>query len=180
MTASVLALPAPPAGEWDVWLIEGDRGAGKTACGTRWLLDQVLAGPEGAVWAVCAPTRLRARSTLEALTACAGDGDITGSGLARLEVTVRDRALIKGFSSESPDSIRGYDLSGAFFDDADGMRHYSFWNDGLRLALRAGSRLVVTAAKDARWGLSAELRREAGDAGRVRLTILIASPHRCR
>jgi phage terminase large subunit-like protein len=172
LTAPALTLPAAPDGEWDAWLIEGDRGSGKSTCGVRWLLDRALAGPEGSVWAVCAPTRMRARDSLERLIASAAPGDVTKSSPQRLEVIIRDRTLICGFSSESPDSIRGYRLSGAFFDDADGMRYYSFWDKGLRLALRGGSRLAVAAAKDARWGLPAELRQEASDAGRVRLTVL--------
>jgi phage terminase large subunit-like protein len=160
----------PPAGDWDIWLIEGDRRTGKTFAGARWLLTQALAGPEGSLWAICGPAYLQARFSLEALIAQAAPGDVESYARARLDVTLRNKARIKGFSSESPYSMRGYNLAGAWFDDAGHMRHYSFYSDGLLPSLRTGKkpRLVITAEEN-RFGLIRELeeKAEAGDEGVV-------------
>ena len=174
LNAPVLTLPAVPAGEWDVWLIEGDRSTGKTTCGARWLMTEALAAPEGSMWAVCAPTWFTARYVLEAALAQGTAEDVEHYSTARLEATLRTKTRIKGFSAERADSIRGYNLSGALFDEAGAARYWSFWGDGLRAALRAGSRLVVTAdINGARGKLLRDLEKEAlkGD-GRVRLTVL--------
>lgn len=170
---ALLSLPAPPPGEWGTWLIEGDRATGKTTCGARWLLWQALAAPEGSLWAVCAPTWDRARYSLEALTGMAGWA-VEAYARTRLDVTLRNKARIRGFSSESPDRIRGYNFSGAWFDDIDAIRHHSFYRDGLLPSLRARNpRLVVTAGLEYKTPLVRDLEQEAEDgSGRVVLTVL--------
>jgi phage terminase large subunit-like protein len=110
LTSSAPVLPAPPSGDW---VLKGGRSTGKTTCGARWLLAEALAAPEGSLWAVCAPTWEMARCSLEALIALAAPGDIESYASTRLDVTLRNKARIKGFSSESPDSIRGYNFAGA-------------------------------------------------------------------
>ncbi len=159
-----------PAGDWHTWLLEGDRATGKTFAGARWLMSRALAAPEGSLWAVCAPTWMHARFSLEALIAQAAPGDIESYAKATLDVTLRNKARIRGFSSESPGSMRGHNLAGAWFDDAGGMRHYSFYSDGLLPSLRTGKkpRLVITAEEN-RFGLIRELeeKAEAGDEGVV-------------
>ena len=169
-TLTLLPGQEPPVGDWDIWLIKGDRRTGKTFAGARWLLAQALAAPEGSLWAVCGPAYLQARFSLEALIARAAPGDIESYAKATLDVTLRNKALIKGFSSESSASMRGYSLAGAWFDDAGYMRYYSFYRDGLLPSLRAGKkpRLVITAGRN-RFGLIRDLEEqaEAGDEGVV-------------
>ena len=175
MTApALLACPEPP-GDWHTWLVESDhRSTGKTTCGARWLLAQALAGPEKGLWAVCAPTWDMARNSLEALIALTAPGDVESYARDRLDLALRNKARIRGFSAESPDILRGHNLAGAWFDDADGMRYYSFYRDGLCLALRAGQkpRLVITAERN-RVGLIRDLEKKAaaGDEGVV-VTVL--------
>ncbi len=170
----MLTLPETPTGDWNVWLIEGDRATGKTTCGARWLMEQALAAPEGSLWGICAPTWDMTRYSLEAVLDRAAPGDVETGSTTRLDFTLRNKARIKGFSAERPDSIRGYHLSGAWFDEAGLMRYESFWRDGLMLALRARTaRLVVTAGLETRTALVRDLEDAAADAdGRVRLTIL--------
>lgn len=52
----------PPKDEWEVWVLWGGRGAGKTAAGARWLDEQARALP-GSRWFVGAPTLGDARAT---------------------------------------------------------------------------------------------------------------------
>lgn len=83
-------------------------------------------------------------------------------------MVLRNDARIKGFSAESPDRIRGHRLAGAWFDDAELLRDYSFYSCGLLPALRAGScRLLVTATVPERPRLIAEIeaRAMAGESG---------------
>ena len=174
MTApALLACPEPP-GDWHTWLVEGDRSTGKTTRGARWLLAQALAGPEKSLWAVCAPTWDMARNSLEALIALTAPGDVESYARDRLDLALRNKARIRGFSAESPDILRGHNLAGAWLDDAEGMRYYSFYSDGLCLALRAGQkpRLVITAERN-RVGLIRDLEKKAavGDEGVV-VTVL--------
>ena len=125
-TSALLACPEPP-GDWHTWLVESDyRGTGRTTRGAQWLLAQALAGPEKSLWAVCAPTWDMARNSLEALIAQAAPGDVESYARDRLDVTLRSKARIRGFSAEKPDSVRGHNLAGAWFDDAEGMRYHSF------------------------------------------------------
>jgi phage terminase large subunit-like protein len=116
---------------------------------------------------------MMARTSLEALIAQAAPGDIKSYVKASLDVVLRNDAKIRGFSTESPDSIRGCNFSGAWFDDADAMRYYSFYNAGLLPALRAGKnpRLLITAARDSGSRLIQELEQEAAAGeGRVYVT----------
>ena len=171
---ALLACPEPP-GDWHTWLVESDhRSTGKTTCGARWLLAQALAGPEKGLWAVCAPTWDMARNSLEALIALTAPGDVESYARDRLDLALRNKARIRGFSAESPDILRGHNLAGAWLDDAEGMRYYSFYSDGLCLALRAGQkpRLVITAERN-RVGLIRDLEKKAavGDEGVV-VTVL--------
>jgi phage terminase large subunit-like protein len=169
---AVLSLPETPGGDWDVWLIEGDRATGKTTCAAQWLAGQVLAAPPGSLWGACAPTWDMARRSLEAVLDRIGPEGIESRSTRHMDALLRSKARIKGFWSESPGSIRGYNLAGAWLDDAHLMRHYSFWSDGLRHALRAGSRLVVTARLECSFGLVRDLEDAAEADGRVRLTVL--------
>jgi phage terminase large subunit-like protein len=158
LSLALLTCPEPP-GDWHTWLVRGDRGTGKTTRGARWLLDQALAGPDKSMWAVCAPTWDMARYSLRALVALAAPGDIESCYVtARLDVTLRNKARVRGFWSDAPDGIRGCNLAGAWFDDAHLIRYYSFCRDGLFPALRTGKhpRLLVTATPPCT-GLTGEL-----------------------
>jgi phage terminase large subunit-like protein len=173
MTApALLACPEPP-GDWHTWLVEGDRSTGKTTRGARWLLAQALAGPEKSLWAVCAPTWDMARNSLEALIAQTDPGDVESYVKDRLDLTLRNKARIRGFCSESA-VIRGYNLAGAWFDDAHLIRHYSFYRDGLQPALRIGKRprLLLTATPPCT-GLTGEIEDAAADGDQgIALTVL--------
>jgi phage terminase large subunit-like protein len=168
---ALLACPEP-SGDWHTWLVVGDRPTGKTTRGAQWLLAQALAGPEKSLWAVCAPTWLMTRNSMEALIALAAPGDIESR--AGADITLRNKARIRGFWSDAAASIRGYNLAGAWFDDAHLIRHYSFYRDGLQPALRTGKRprLLITATPPCT-GLTAELEDAAagGEEGVV-VTVL--------
>ncbi|WP_224007574.1 terminase family protein [Aureimonas sp. SA4125] len=146
----LVARPAqlPPPGDWRQWLILGGRGSGKTRAGAEWVRAMV----EGVLPAA---TRVHARIALVAETlADAREVMIEGeSGLranvagprpvyeaTRRRLVFANGATAQIFSSEDPESLRGYQFDAAWGDELAKWKHAEACFDNLQLGLRLGAR----------------------------------------
>jgi phage terminase large subunit-like protein len=136
----------PPAGDWSVWLIISGRGWGKTRTGAEWLAWQAVANP-GTRWAIVAPTFGDARDT-------GVEGD---SGLLKIlqrygqvkkwnrslgELALNNGSLVKLFSADEPDRLRGPQFHGAWCDELAAWKYMDSW-DQLQFGLRLGEKPQV-------------------------------------
>ena len=137
-----------PSGDWQVWLLLGGRGAGKTRTGAEDMAWYALNNP-GVRCAVIAPTSADARDT------CI-EGD---SGLLRVippecvqswnrslgELILFNGSRFKLFSAEEPDRLCGPQHHRAWCDEVAAWRYEETW-DQMLFGLRLGNdpRVVVT------------------------------------
>jgi phage terminase large subunit-like protein len=134
--------------DWDVWIFMAGRGTGKTLAGAQWTIS--MARKEPKVWVgVCAPTFADIKNVCfegtSGILNVATPGEITDYNKNGLRLTLRNGSIIQGYSAEKPDSIRGANLYGAWFDELAMIRYMKFYDYGLEPALRVGSgRLMVT------------------------------------
>ncbi|GGD12370.1 DNA-packaging protein [Aureimonas glaciei] len=138
----------PPPGDWRQWLILGGRGSGKTRAGAEWVRAMV----EGVFPAA---TRVHGRIALVAETlADAREVMVEGeSGLranvagprpvyeaTRRRLVFGNGAVAQIFSSEDPESLRGYQFDAAWGDELAKWKHADACFDNLQLGLRLGER----------------------------------------
>lgn len=145
------ASPHGPDGtcpDWDVWIFMAGRGCGKTLAGSHWTLGMARSMPR--VWmGVCAPTFADIKNVCfegtSGILNVAEHGEITDYNKNGLKLTLSNGSVIQGYSAEKPDSVRGANLYGAWFDELAMIRYMKFYDYGLEPALRVGSgRLMVT------------------------------------
>jgi phage terminase large subunit-like protein len=137
--------------DWSIWLLLTGRGWGKTKTGSNWVIEMALSVP-GIYIGVCAPTDKAVRSIcLEGESGVEAEArrngvEITDYNKNRLEITFANDSKIRGFSAEKPDSIRGENLSYAWFDELAMIRYFQFYHEGLQPALRKGDnpRMLIT------------------------------------
>jgi len=144
----------PPPGDWRQWLILGGRGSGKTRAGAEWI--RALALGE-------APFAAQVHGRIALVAETLGDARevmVEGeSGLRSLdyrtppvfEATRRRLVFANGavaqiFSSEDPESLRGYQFDAAWGDELAKWTYAGETFDNLQLALRLGRlpRMVLT------------------------------------
>lgn len=124
------------------------RGTGKTLAGANWTLSMARQKPR--VWVgVCAPTFADIKNVCYEGTSgiinVAQPGEIVDYNKNGLKITLNNGSIIQGYSAEKPDSIRGANLYGAWFDELAMIRYMKFYDYGLEPALRIGEgRLMVT------------------------------------
>jgi phage terminase large subunit-like protein/ribosomal protein L40E len=126
--------------DWTKWIYMGGRGVGKTRTGAEWSLSMALSQPEIIV-AVCAPTFSGVRDVcFEDITSgiihVARKGEITDYNRNNLCITLRNGSKIQGITAQNPDSVRGYNLSYAWYDEAAMSQYDRFYDYGLLPALR--------------------------------------------
>ncbi len=139
----------PPDGDWNTWLYLAGRGAGKTRTAAEWLAWEAIKTP-ATRWAIVAPTYSDARDTC-----VEGDSGILGV-LRRYdailnwnrslgEIVLTNGSIIKLFSADKPDRLRGPQHHGAWCDELAAFRYSDTW-DQLQLGLRLGDkpRVIVT------------------------------------
>lgn len=151
----------PPEGDWFCWLILAGRGFGKTRAGAEWLARQALT-QGGHNFAVIARSSHDCRATciegpsglLQALGLprdCAEYNRTTG------EIWLPNGAVIRSYAAESPDRLRGPNLSGAWADEIATWRYEQAWTEGLIPALRIGDPHVVATTTPRRTRLVRDL-----------------------
>ncbi len=133
----------PPEGDWQIWLLLGGRGSGKTRAGAEWVHRRVAAAG--------ARTDLRIALVAETF-ADAREVMVDGvSGLLRTggwfrpdyEATRRrlvwpNGAVAQIFSSEDPDALRGPQFHLAWCDELGKWKHPQETFDMLQFGLRLG------------------------------------------
>ena len=130
-----------PNDDWSVWLYLAGRGAGKTRTAAEWVAWQAIKNPNTR-WAVVAATFGDVRDT------CA-EGE---SGLVSIlrrydvlkhynrsmgEMRLTNGSLIKMFSADEPDRLRGPQFHGAWCDELAAWRYPETY-DQLQFTLRLG------------------------------------------
>lgn len=130
------------------WILMTGRGFGKTYAGSNWVLEKGLAHPEAWI-ACCAPTFSDVKNTCfegpSGILEQAEDGEIVSYNKNDMRITLRNGAVIQGYSADRAESIRGANLSYCWFDEIGIIRYPEFYDAGLLPALRVGERqLLVT------------------------------------
>ena len=133
---------------YKTWILMTGRGFGKTRAGANWVLEKGLANP-GAWIACCAPTFSDVKNTCfegpSGILEQAEDGEVVSYNKNDMRITLRNGAVIQGYSADRAESIRGANLSYCWFDEIGIIRYPEFYTYGLLPALRVGERqLLVT------------------------------------
>jgi len=129
-----------PEGDWNIWLLLGGRGSGKTRAGAEWVQAQVMAGARRV--ALVGPTYADVREVM-----IDGESGLMSLGLAserptylasRRRLEWPNGAVAQVFSSEDPDGLRGPQFDCAWADE------FCAWNypDATLANLRMGLRLA--------------------------------------
>jgi len=130
-----------PAGEWRYWLILAGRGWGKTKTGAENVIDYSIEHP-GCRIHVVAPTFGDVSGTCfqgeSGLLASLPDSCAAGYNKSLAELTMPNGALIKGFSADQPNRLRGPQCHFAWCDEPAAFRYPESWTM-LMLGLRLGS-----------------------------------------
>ena len=124
-----------------IWLYMGGRGTGKTRSGSEWLAHNAARSPR-TEWAVMAPTFKDLREVCvegesglrEALHNAGVEHTYNRSNL---EITLGNGTLIRAYSAETPERVRGPNLSGAWLDEiAQSTSRYPEAYKNLSMAIR--------------------------------------------
>ncbi|KAB0680054.1 DNA-packaging protein [Aureimonas leprariae] len=138
----------PPLGDWRHWLIVGGRGSGKTRAGAEWVLGLVAgkapfaARPHERI-ALVAETLADAREVMidgESGIRTVAVGERPVYEATRRRLVFANGATAQVFSSEDPESLRGYQFDAAWGDELAKWVRAGETFDNLQFALRLGSR----------------------------------------
>lgn len=119
-----------------VWLVMAGRGWGKTRSGAEWIASQARKYPKSE-WAVLAPTFKDLKEVcIEALMEVFED-DKVKYNRSNLEIVLPNGSKIRSYSAETPERVRGPNLSGAWLDEiAQNKNNYPQAYKQLSLAIR--------------------------------------------
>ena len=137
-----------PDGDWPVWLVLAGRGFGKTRIGAEDCAWYAANNP-GHQIAVVAPTFNDVRGTcfegVSGLLAVLPREIIADYNKSRQELRLANDALIRGFSADTPDRLRGPQFHRAWCDELAAWQYPDAW-DQLMFGLRLGDdpRVIVT------------------------------------
>jgi len=135
-----------PEGEWDIWLILGGRGAGKTRAGAEWIRAQVKAGARDI--ALVGPNFTEAREVM-----LEGKSGLLNIGhpaerpkyiASRRRLEWPNGAVGHLYSAEDPDGLRGAQFDVAWADEFCAWSYPEDTLANLRLALRLGDAPKLT------------------------------------
>lgn len=136
----LLAHQTPPPGQWRRWLLLAGRGAGKTQAGASWILDGARKG-----WrlGIIAPTFADIRDTcFEGPSGLIAVARLRGMHVEQYNRAMGeawiDGALVKGYSADQPDRLRGPQNHRLWFDELAAMRYQTEAYDMAMMGLRLG------------------------------------------
>jgi phage terminase large subunit-like protein len=138
----------PPQSDWGTWLVLAGRGFGKTRTAAEDAAWYGLSNPEHQI-AVVAPTFNDVRGTffegVSGLLNCVPQEAIAEYNKTRQELLLINGALIRGFSADAPDRLRGPQFHRAYCDELAAWQYADAW-DQLMFGLRLGDdpRVIVT------------------------------------
>lgn len=138
----------PPPGDWHVLLLLAGRGFGKTRAGSEQCVDWALRHPGCLIAAVGKKwTQVRDVQINAIVEILERDGIQFVYNKGDLEITVENGSIIRGYSGESPDAIRGANIWFAWVDELCFIPQADYlWKDCLVPAVRIGPspRILVT------------------------------------
>ena len=138
----------PPKKPWQIWLLMGGRGSGKTRAGAEWVRAQVNSGARRI--ALIAPTYHSAREVMlegeSGLLSIGHKSERPTYTSSRRRLDWPNGAVGFVFSSEDPEALRGPQFEKAWADEFCTWSYPDATLSNLRLGLRLGDdpRLVVT------------------------------------
>ena len=123
-------------------------GFGKTLTGRNWVIEQALRNP-GTKWGVASNTAGELDAVCfngdSGILAQLLPGELADYNQNKMRIRLFYDSIIQGYSADSPDRIRGANLSGLWYDEAGASRYPEFWYAAARPAVRIGrARIVVT------------------------------------
>lgn len=131
----------PPGDDWDIWLLLGGRGCGKTRAGAEWVRKRVHTGAAKRI-ALVAPTYNDAREVM-----LEGESGLLNIGIpserpayiaSRRRLEWKNGAVGQIFSAEDPDGLRGPQFDCAWADEFCAWSYPENTLSNLRLCLRLG------------------------------------------
>jgi predicted phage terminase large subunit-like protein len=137
-----------PPGDWRFWAVLAGRGFGKTRLGAEDIAWYAATHPGHQV-AVIAPTHNDVRGTcfqgVSGLLACLPHEAIRDYNKTNQELTLTNGAMIRGFSADTPDRLRGPQFHRAWCDELAAWQYPETW-DQLMFGLRLGDapQVVIT------------------------------------
>jgi phage terminase large subunit-like protein len=146
--ASARPAQITPQGDWRVWLVLAGRGFGKTRLGAEDVAWYAATHP-GHQIAVVAPTLQDVRGTcfagVSGLLSCIPEAEIADYNKTILQITLTNGAMIRGFSADTPNRLRGPQFHRAWCDELAAWQYSDAW-DQLQFGLRLGTnpQAVVT------------------------------------
>lgn len=137
-----------PPGDWRVWLVLAGRGFGKTRLAAEDAAWYAATHPKAQI-AVVAPTFQDVRGTffegVSGLLACIPHEEIEEYNKSLQQIKMRNGSLIRGFSADTPNRLRGPEFSRAYCDELAAWQYPDAW-DQLMFGLRLGNnpQVIVT------------------------------------
>jgi phage terminase large subunit-like protein len=156
----------PRHDDWDVWLLRGGRGFGKTRAGAEWVWARVRENSGAQIALVGANLDDVVKVMVEGpggLVAAARSGEAARWVASRLRVDFSNGARAFAYSAERPEKLRGPEHDHAWCDELGKWAKGDMTWDNLMLGLRRGTRprtIVTTTPRTV-----ALLRRIRGLAG---------------
>ncbi len=133
----------PVGDDWDVWLLRGGRGFGKTRAGAEWVWARARENPRAQIALVGGNVDDVVKVMVEGpggLMAAARSGERARWVASRRRVDFSSGAQAFAYSAETPDKLRGPEHDFAWCDElAKWTRGEATW-DNLMLGLRRGTR----------------------------------------
>lgn len=130
--------------EWDEWGLLSGRGFGKTLCGGQWLWPEALADPQANPSFVIAPTLNDVRYTCfegpTGLLSVMPPEIVRDYNKTNLIITLDNGAVIRGFSAEEPERLRGPQAARVWADELAAWTMAQETWDMMRFGLRLGPR----------------------------------------
>lgn len=140
--------PPPLTDNWDVWVLMGGRGGGKTAAGSEWLRSMTRYTPR---LAFLAPTAGDLRDVMVEgesgiLRVCERAGYLPVWEPSKRRITFPNGAIAIGYTAEEPDRLRGPNHGAAWADEPAHYPNVEYVWDQLWYGLRVGRhpRVAVT------------------------------------
>jgi predicted phage terminase large subunit-like protein len=146
--ASARPAQITPQGDWRTWLVLAGRGFGKTRLASEDCAWYAATHPEHQI-AVVAPTFNDVRGTcfegVSGLLACIPHEEIAEYNKSLQQITMQNGAVIRGFSADTPNRLRGPQFHRAYCDELAAWQYPDAW-DQLMFGLRLGDnpRVIVT------------------------------------